>query len=238
MNVNDQSYCIGIMTYSKRKEYIKNLINDIRLQSEIPIFIAVNCDYGKPFDEEYRQFMLELCSKHKLVFPSFYLKFRGSSKLWNDMIVNASYDNLIILNDDVSLKNQFIENFIKYKIDTQNNSILKVNSGWAGFCVNKTYIKSAGFFNEQYLGIGFEDSEFVRRHGDFPTYTTNDFLDLTNESLGTFPNMENVSHPSEKRYSVYNYRLINNGVVGNNTNFRPYETEYDDKFDKIFESTY
>ena len=112
MIVNNQTYGIGIMTYSKRKTYIENLLCDIRLQSNIPVYLAVNCDFKQPFDENYRNFILELCRKHPAVFVSFYLKFRGSAKLWNDMIVNTSYDNLIIMNDDVRLHNNFINDFV------------------------------------------------------------------------------------------------------------------------------
>jgi hypothetical protein len=234
MIIDGQTYGIGIMTYSKRKEYIKNLLDDIRRQSEIPVYIAVNCNYGQQFEEDYRSYMLELCSKYTSVFPSFYLKFRGSSKLWNDMIVNTSYDNLIILNDDIRLNNTFIQDFINYKIANNNTSILKVNNGWAGFCVHKNYIKAAGFFNEQYLGIGFEDSEFVRRHGEFPAFMSQDFVDLAYESVSTFPKMENVTNQHDKRYSGYNHALINNGVLGTGINFRPYENEYDEKFNQIF----
>ena len=235
MIVNGESYCIGIITYSKRRTYIENLLDDIRVQSDIPVYITINCDYGKPFDEDYRNFILELCRKHKSVYPSFYLKFRGSAKLWNDMIVNASYDNLIIINDDARIHNNFISDFIDYRNEViKVNEVLKVNDGWACFCVNKNYIKSVGFFNEYYLGIGFEDAEFSKRVKEFPAYTTKDFVDLGTESVSTFPKMENITKQEDKVYSRYNHHLYNSEEIDRTINYRPYEAVYDEKFDVIF----
>lgn len=235
MIINGETYGIGIMTYSKRREYITNLINDIRNQSEIPIYIAVNCDYKLPFDDEYRRFMLELCMEYSEVYCSFYLKFRGCAKIWNDLIINTSYDNLIILNDDVSMKNNFISDLIAHQVNTNNNTVLKINNGWTGFCVNKNFMKRVGFFNENYIGIGFEDTEFVWRLGEFPYFMSTDFISLTKESVNTFPNMENLEPNGQKVYSSYNNELINRkAIASRETNFRPYEDVYDNNFDRIF----
>lgn len=228
-------YAIGIMTYSKRRTFISDLLSDIRSVSEIPVYLAVNADYQVPFDDDYRKFILELCASYKHVYASFYLTFRGSSKLWNDMIINTSADNLIIMNDDARVKNTFLHDLIAHKESTDNNKILKVNNGWACFCVNKEFIKSVGFFNEKYLGIGFEDMEFVRRVSEFPSFHSEDFVDLNFESVSTFPKMENVFDAHKKSYSSYNHNLIQRNEVGDEgKSFRPYEDIYDKNFDQIF----
>lgn len=236
MIINNESYCIGIITYSKRKEFIKNLLNDIRLQSEIPIYLAINCDYNQPFDDEYRKFILELCLQYNNVYPSFYLKFRGSAKIWNDILINTSYDNILILNDDGRVKNNFINDIINHKISTNNNTILKTNSGWASFIVNKKYIQSVGYFNEYYIGIGFEDCELVKRVGEFPSFDSGDWVDLHHESKNTFP--KNEENQEEKKYSIFNKNIFNNNYniySPSQINFRPYEYFYEENYDKIFE---
>jgi hypothetical protein len=234
MIVNDQSYCVCIATYSKRKDYIKNLIEDIRKQSQdIPIYISVNCDYKKQFDNEYRKYILELASKHENVYLTFYLKFRGLSRMWNDMITNTCYDNCIIINDDSAIKNNFISDFINHKISTNNETILKTNNGWACFIVNYKYINSVGFFNENYIGIGFEDAEFVRRTLEYPAYMTEDFVDLNIEALHTFPTCED-DNVTVKEYSSFNKHMINSGQIGGGIHFRPFEQQYIDNYDKIF----
>lgn len=238
---NDESYCIGIITYSKRKNYIETLLCDIREQSDIPVYLAVNCDYNQPFDNDYRKFILELSTKYDNVYPSFYLKFRGSSKLWNDIITNSNYDNILMLNDDGRVKNNFINDIINYKITTKNNTILKTNHGWASFIVTKRFIQSVGFFNEFYIGIGFEDYEFVKRVGEFPSFNSPDWVDLELESKQTFPGNENKLEDSLKSYSSFNYTLFNSRYhefTKPECNFRPFEEFYNDNFDKIFEFTY
>ena len=179
MIINNESYAVGIFTFSKREEYLAELVNDIRKDNDtIPIYLAVNCDYNKSFDEEYRKFILNLSSSFFAVYPSFYLKFRGTSKIWNDIIVNTAHDNVFVLNDDVRIKSGFFDEIINHKISTNNNSILKFDKTWCGFLVNRNFMKSAGFFNERYQGIGFEDTEFVRRHGDYPFLMTDKFVNL------------------------------------------------------------
>lgn len=237
MIVNNESYCIGIITYSKRKEFIKNLLNDIRLQSEIPVYLAVNCDYQQSFDNNYRNFILDLSLKYDNIYPSFYLKFRGLAKLWNDIIINSCYDNILMLNDDGRVKNNFINDIINYKIAINNTTILKTNNLWASFIVNKQYIQSIGYFNEYYLGMGFEDSELVRRVGEFPAFMSEDWIDLNRESVETFPKNETKQGPEWKYYSSFNSNLFNNHyseytIPG--ANFRPYESFYEENYNKIF----
>jgi hypothetical protein len=229
MIINNESYAVGIFTFSKRKEYLAELVNDIRKDNDtIPIYLAVNCDYN----------------------PSFYLKFRGTSKIWNDIIVNTAHDNVFVLNDDVRIKSGFFDEIINHKISTNNNSILKFDKTWCGFLVNRNFMKSAGFFNERYQGIGFEDTEFVRRHGDYPFLMTDKFVNLYDEAMDTFPTMENNQNSwrkvnvntiinktqvVEKQYCSYNRQLFNSGEIADRSvNFRPWETFYDNDFDKIF----
>jgi hypothetical protein len=235
MIINNESYCVGIITFSKRKNYIENLISDIRSQNIIPIYLAINCDYNQPFDNDYRKFILNLCLQYDNIYPSFYLKFRGSAKIWNDIIINSSYDNILILNDDGRVRNNFINDIIDYKVSTNNDTILKTNNGWSSFVVNKKYIQSIGYFNEYYIGIGFEDNELVRRVGEFPSFNSKDWEDLHHESKNTFP--KNEENQDEKQYSSFNRNLFSTDFTPPTleTSFRPYESFYEENYNKIFD---
>jgi|688.fasta_scaffold181859_3 hypothetical protein len=234
MNVNNQTYCIGIMTYSKRKEYVTTLIEDIRKQSTITIYLAVNCDYNEEFDDDYREYILNLCLQHKNIYPSFYLKFRGCAKIWNDIVINSCYDNCLILNDDCRILNNFINDIIQFKISNNINTIVKTNKCWSSFLVNKNYLTEVGFFNEYYIGIGFEDSEFIRRLGEYTSYITTDWISLTEQSKQTFPGNETLLDDDAKQYSSFNHRLFHSGFIGSDENFRPYEKYYMDNYNQIF----
>jgi hypothetical protein len=232
------NYCVGILTFSKRKKYIENLLNQIRLDSEIPVYLCINCDYNQPFDPKYRDFILKLCLKHKNVYPLFYLKFRGLSKAWNDMVINACYDNMIIMNDDSTIQSGFFDEIVnqyEHLYENEPKQILKINNGWACFIVNKEYLTSVTFFNEKYIGIGFEDAEFVRRHGEFPGYVTEKFIDLASEleSLNSFPKNENITMQSEKSYTSINVEIFQSNS-GDYQNPKPYEQFYVENYNKIF----
>lgn len=232
------NYCVGILTFSKRKKYIENLLNQIRLDSDIPVYLCVNCDYNQPFDPKYRDFILKLCLKHKNVYPLFYLKFRGLSKAWNDMVVNACYDNLIIMNDDSTIQPGFfdeITNQYEQLYANETKRILKINNGWACFIVNKEYLTSVTFFNEKYIGIGFEDAEFVGRHGDYPGHMTEKFIDLASEpeSFNSFPKNENITMQSEKSYTSINIEIFHSNSR-DHQNPKPYEQFYVENYNKIF----
>ena len=235
MIINNKSYCVGIMTYSKRREYVTTLIDDIRKQSTIPIYLAVNCDYGLEFDNDYRNYILQLCLRYENVYPNFYLKFRGCAKIWNDIVINSSYDNCLILNDDCRILNNFINDIIQFKISTKTDTIVKTNSCWSSFLVDKKYLTEAGFFNEYYIGIGFEDTEFVHRLGEYISYDTSDWISLTEQSKQTFPRNETLSTDHPKQYSSFNHRLFDNlKLISKGENFRPYEKYYMDNYNQIF----
>lgn len=229
------NYCIAITTFSKRQKYIKTLVESIRAQSDIDIYLCINCDYKEPFNEEYRKFILGLCLEYTNIYTTFYLKFRGLTKMWNDAIINGCKQYTCIMNDDVVVTEGFIDELITN--NESNSTILKVNHGWACFVVNKEYLESSGFFNEYYIGIGYEDSDFVRQRGEMPGFYTDKFIDLgsESESLNSFPKKveEVLVNQSDKIYSTFNINLYHaNGIEY--VNPRPCESYYTQNSNSIF----
>ena len=55
MSFKKEDLGIFITTFSKRFNYVENLINSIRNQSDIDIFININGDYKKNIDEEEKE---------------------------------------------------------------------------------------------------------------------------------------------------------------------------------------
>ena len=43
------------------------------------------------------------CASHKNILPNVYPEFRALPKLWNNMMINASNHNMLILNDDITI---------------------------------------------------------------------------------------------------------------------------------------
>ena len=108
--LNNTAICV--VTHSKRFEIFKQTLQSIREQTNIPIYVAVNGDYKKDFDESYRKSILQECLKYEKVYLSIYLQFRGLSKIWNDCIINCSADHVIVSNDDIQIEQGFFDEFL------------------------------------------------------------------------------------------------------------------------------
>jgi hypothetical protein len=86
-------------------------------------------------------------------YPSF-------SKLINDCIVSCQSETIIICNDKFRPKSTDIEKAIDM-IDEGWGLVALHRFGFFGF--KKDLIRKIGFFDERYLGGGYEDCDFVRR---------------------------------------------------------------------------
>lgn len=229
--MNNMTICI--VTYSKRFEVFMKTLQRIREQTNLQIYIAVNGDYGKDFDDVYRNAILNECLKYQNVYCNFYLSFRGLSKIWNDCIINTGANDLIITNDDIVIGDNFINSFIQYINSRSNKTLFRVNNSYSTFYVNKQYIDQCGYFNENYLGIGWEDTEFTRRNnsGEYESFNTDLYTNLSSEynDLST----QGASLACVK-YHNYNRHLFETYGPAYNTNFRPYEKIYMDQYDNFW----
>jgi GT2 family glycosyltransferase len=234
--MNKNRFAICVVTYSKRFELFKKTLHDIRAQTDIDVYVAINGDYATDFDENYRKEVLAECMKYDSVYPSFYLKFRGLSKLWNDCIVNCCAEHIILSNDDVVIKDGFFPEFIDF-IHKSPQTLLTVNKSFSTFYINKNYADVTGYFNETFLGIGWEDTEFTRRTNSgkhFMTFTTDKY-----ENLSYFNNdlKDQGAALTLVKYHTFNEYMFKTQKIEKMENYRPYERFYMDNYDTFWEST-
>jgi hypothetical protein len=229
--INNTAICI--VTYSKRFDIFKQTLQRIREQTNLPIYVAVNGDYGKEFNNEYRTSILNECLKYDNVYCNFYLTFRGLSKIWNDCIVNCGMEHVIITNDDIIIKDNFINSFISFISNLDTRTLLRVNNSYSTFYVNKQYIDQCGYFNENYLGIGWEDTEFTRRNsgGEYPSYDTDLYTNLSNEYNDLSDQGASLACV---KYHNYNRHIFETTGPAHGINFRPYEKVYMDQFNNFW----
>ena len=229
----ENSIAICIMTFSQRFDIFKQTLQSIREQSNIKIYVAVNGDYGKEFNNEYRIAMLNECLKYDNVYCNFYLSFRGCAKIWNDCIINCAAEHIIITNDDVVIKDNFINSFLSFIDTLAPKTLIRVNSSYSTFYVNKQYIDGCGYFNENYLGIGWEDTEFTRRNigGEYLSYNTDLYNNLSNEYNDLSDQGASLACV---KYHNYNRHIFETDGPASNTNFRPYEKVYMEQFNNFW----
>ena len=172
---DNTNYSIGIVTFSKRIDtYFIPLLDSIREHTDREILVGINGDYKIDFDENYRQRILSYLARKENVFPIVYPTFRGLSKIWNTLAINASSDYVLILNDDIRISNHNFWDIVQKYIDTCRCSFM-MNNGFSHFVVKRQLLDQQGWFDERFLGIGWEDTEFRNRIFQEETPKMNNF---------------------------------------------------------------
>lgn len=112
------NYSIGVTSYNKRFEkYFKPLIKFIKNNSDLEVLVCINGSLREEFDQNYRRELLEFLSQYDKVYPMIFTSFRSVSKLWNNLIINSTQDNILILEDDIEISDKsFLKTYKKILI--------------------------------------------------------------------------------------------------------------------------
>lgn len=159
------NFSISIMTFNGRFDScFKSLVRKIKsLDSSVEIIVGVNGNYNETFDENYRKNMLLFLSEFDNVFPIFFPKFRGCSKIWNTTFIHSTKDNILFLSDDVNISNDNLLNDVNSMID---GTTFKLNNSFSHFVCNRIEIAELGWFDERLIGFGEEDGDMMYRFNE------------------------------------------------------------------------
>lgn len=200
---------IGITTFEHRfEQYFIPLLSQIRrFNPEIEIVVAINGEHQLEFCEEYRKKILRFLATEQKIFPIFFPQFRGVAKLWNTIVIHASHNHILMLNDDISITDsnfvEAINDFLK-KIRFRSFTI---KESFSHFVIAKDELDILGYFDERLLGIGEEDGDFVWRYMEQFGET------LQNADLDCFKNFSqqtadykipNITNQTGSKYSRFN----------------------------------
>jgi hypothetical protein len=197
---------ILITTFEKRYDLLVKLIESIRRFTDCNIILLINGELENEIPELYRKNILQLCLNTTNIIPYFFTEFVGLSKMWNRGVISSNKEYQLILNDDLLFNKNILDN-----IELNNiNDILTINNCFSHFIINKKFLQEFDYFNEYLLGVGFEDSDFVRRYKklyskDVPTLY-DDSISHSRSKITT-DNMDNLFH---NKYSVYNRNIYDN----------------------------
>lgn len=242
------NYSIGITSYNKRYEkYFKSLIKFIRDNSDIEVLVCINGSLRQEFDQNYRKELLEFLSQYDKVYPIIFTSFRSISKLWNNLIINSTKDNILVLEDDVEICDKRFFEDVEKNID---NDLHVINGSWAHFVANKQQMIELGFFDERLLGLGEEDGDmtyrYIKKYNSYPK-------NIIYSNLRHICPQEDVSNMKKGigRYSLFNrnfmfnykYAMDPNGIQGMfdypvtqnipDANLYPYEKFYLDNINSL-----
>ncbi len=233
------NYSVCVTTFNQRFEYLKNLVTKIKEQrEEVQLIVLANGLTNLPFDEKYRNELLDFISPLKNTFPIVFPEFRGLAKIWNIGCQLASNNNVLVMNDDIDIGNDFFDDYesciLKYP-----NDCFSINNNFCGFHVNKTILDKLNWFDERFLSIGSEDLWFIQCHnavmGYYPisleikSYYNKFELKWQKELVDNEVRMLNQNHKGE-RYSPFNYEVFKYMLEGRNIfdreEYPPYVKQY------------
>jgi glycosyltransferase involved in cell wall biosynthesis len=151
---------IVITTFSKRLNFAKTLISQIRQQVDYKIVLVINGEKDGEFDETYRKQILEVARDHSNVYPIFFIETRGLSKMWNTGIIATDTDDVLVLNDDVEIHSNNIFEVLKLVMEIpEYEGLARINRSFSHFLINKNVLDKLGYFDERLLGFGEEDGD-------------------------------------------------------------------------------
>jgi hypothetical protein len=204
---------VGITTFKRRfKTYFVPLLDKIKaISPEIEVIVAINGEHGIPLDEEYRSMVLKYIAVQRNVVPIMFPCFRGLAKLWNNIIITASNDYILVLNDDTQITEEaFFQRLIAYLMQNKFRSF-KINGCWSHVLLNKWEVDQVGYFDERLLGIGEEDHDFEWRYGKILK------REFVSYKLSGIKNCCDMSYaPANIRIGLFNkYSHFNNHFIFN-----------------------
>ncbi len=207
------NFSIGITTFEARFEkYFIPLLDKIRqYDRETEIVVAVNGEHKKSFSERFRKNILEFTAAKENVFPVMFPHFRGLAKLWNTLIVHASHENILILNDDIMIENERALSRVKKEIQKNGGKSFVINDSWSHYVINKKEIDEVGYFDERLLGIGEEDGDLCWRYIELygrpvKKVSIPGFKNYAQDTMSEMPS--NIECRPGMKYSAFNRRYI------------------------------
>ena len=212
-DIRPENISIGITTFEHRFErYFVPLLERIREFAGNEVVVAVNGEHEREFGEEYRRRVLEYIAGHRNVYPVLFPRFRGLSKLWNTVIVHATGDHILMLNDDIMIRKTGFLGDVCAALRRNQGRTFVINRSWSHFVVSREEIDALGYFDERLLGIGEEDGDitwrYQRRYGrEIPSFTVKGFENYAEETVRTYQPV-NIQTHSGTKYSLFNRKFM------------------------------
>ncbi|MBZ0220325.1 MAG: hypothetical protein K8I01_07830 [Candidatus Methylomirabilis sp.] len=211
--IRPEDISIGITTFEARFDrYFTPLLCRLREYVGNEIVVAVNGENGKKFSEEYRKNVLKSAANQENVFPILFPSFRGLSKLWNSIIIHASNDYILMLNDDIMISRPDFMEKVCMTLSRNNGRSFQINGSWSHFLIAREEIDELGYFDERLLGIGEEDGDIIWRYQDrygreVANFKIKGFENFAEESTRTYTPI-NIRTHSGTKYSLFNRKFI------------------------------
>ncbi|MDO8989251.1 MAG: hypothetical protein Q7U91_06420 [Sideroxyarcus sp.] len=208
-----ENISIGITTFEARfDQYFVPLLKQIREYSDSEIIVAVNGENGRPFGPEYRRKLLNCIADYENVYPILFPRFRGLSKLWNSIVIHATHDHILMLNDDIMIESPDFMSEVCDSLRRNGGRTFLINRSWSHYLINRDELDTLGYFDERLLGIGEEDGDmswrYIKQYGEaIASFKIKAFQNFAEESVRSYKPV-NIQTHSGTKYSLFNKKFI------------------------------
>jgi hypothetical protein len=204
---------IGITTFEARfDQYFIPLLSKIReYDSDLEVIVTINGEHNRDFDESYRERMLAFLAFQKKVYPIVFPRFRSLTKLWNTIILHATNEHILMLNDDIMITNPNFIRDLQVAIGKNQGRSLLINKSWSHFLLSRQEIDELGYFDERLLGIGEEDGDmiwrYIQRYGrTIANIKMKGFVNYSEQTNDYRPG--NIKNREGMKYSLFNRQFM------------------------------
>jgi len=204
-----QNFTIGITTFDKRFDMLKNLVESIRKYCSQDIIVTVNGNHNTPLDPAYRKQSLEFFSSIDNLYPIYFTELRGLAKLINTIFIHSKNENVLILNDDLNVTDKIFFDELEVAFNNLQN-LTKLQTTWyssfSHYICKKSFMMEIGYYDERFLGFGEEDGDltyrYIERFGtEIPSIGINGLEHLNSE-------IRQDIKPGVGKYSLFNREFI------------------------------
>jgi hypothetical protein len=160
--LSPHSCSIGIVTYLARFEtYFKPLIRKLYfLFPDYDINVFINGHYDTVKQIQYLRDVTCFLRKYPSICYVTNWEHQSLARGWNWLVLMARCERVIILNDDISFSGEF-----RHQLERRRclPEIFTFNGSFSHFVISKEIIRKVGWFDERFLGVGDEDSDYICR---------------------------------------------------------------------------
>lgn len=160
--MTDIPYIIGVVTYHARfEQYFKPLIKKLeRIFPETEIVAVLNGHPDQTLQLKYLKEATGFLRRFKNVKYIAHTDHQSLSRCWNQVVILANTENILILNDDTNVSELFR---FEFEPHVGKNLVTTINQSWSHFLIQKNAIRKVGWFDERFLGVGHEDGDYAYR---------------------------------------------------------------------------
>lgn len=160
--MDSNKYTIGVVTYHARFEkFFKPLIEKlVRIFPDREIVTVLNGHPNQTLQLKYLDEASKFLSRFENIRYIAHTDHQSLSRCWNQIVILANTEDILILNDDTNVSELFRSELEPH---VGENLLTTINQSWSHFILRKEIVRQVGWFDERYLGVGYEDGDYAYR---------------------------------------------------------------------------